>query len=103
MFRIGQKVVCVDIKGLKTPPWNVLCVNKIYTIARVGGVPWHDKPLVDLFETPKSNNAWPVYYMHRFRPLIERKTDAGMAILKKILDRETVGDRTHVPKKAGVT
>jgi hypothetical protein len=38
------------------------------------------------------------FWSARFRPLIERKTDAGMVILREIIDRESHQDKTPVTR-----
>lgn len=102
-FYVGQKVVCVDDADHDTDPrtcpgsyWvpNWPKHGEIYTIRNIrgdGGVhlfevlnpirSWSDKP---------DGEVW--WISTRFRPRIEKSTDAGMAILREILDRETVKD-----------
>jgi hypothetical protein len=80
-FHVGQKVVCVN----DTPPTEgrELQIRKdaIYTVAACFEH-WTREWGVQLCElTPTGGPGWHVW---RFRPVIERKTDSGVAILKKI-------------------
>jgi hypothetical protein len=81
MFFIGQKVVCVDatqpeerslVAGLLYFD-NDLRRGAIYTVQRVGlthpGDPEH-LPCIEV----DGADGWPVW-AHRFRPVVERKTD----------------------------
>ena len=104
-FRIGQKVVCVDDSG--HPSFAPVEVKKgcIYTISWVG---MHTHPAAGKIEClrlvevarracaidPDGNMP---FRATRFRPVVERKTETGMAILREILDRESHQDR--VPEK----
>ena len=91
MFRIGQKVVCVDVSPFKfdgtLPP---LRKGAVYTVTgHVQGI------LITLAEQPGVRTDGVMdpktgFLPMRFRPVQEKSTDAGMAILKEILDRETV-------------
>lgn len=110
-FRIGQKVVCV-----KRGQWSVVLYGetvpefgKIYTVR--GFDPYLDAGgsagifLEEIVNPPHQyRNAYgeASFCVTKFRPVIERKTEVGMAILREILDRETVGDPAHVSKPAGV-
>lgn len=90
-FRIGQKVVCVDDAGWanyansKNRPYR----GCTYTVASIDGeyigleevFPWQDG---------RDSSS---YLASRFRPVVERKTETGMAILREILDRESHHDR----------
>ena len=78
-FRVGQKVVCV-----LEPTINPLSLIKgeVYTISEAGLIsPSTGEPLVVLKEHGSQG-----YWARRFRPLVERKTDTGIAILKSILE-----------------
>lgn len=84
-FHVGQKVVCVDGRG----PFNKVypagiqpSKGTIYTIAATGL--FNGNPHVDVMELPKHCNHACDWRASRFRHAIERSTDAGMAILKKI-------------------
>lgn len=89
MFRVGQKVVCVDAKPrleLGNLP-TLLTEGQVYTIATIGTY-WGGACGVTLQEItmPAMGNyryksGWPV---DRFRPAVERKTDISVfkALLK---------------------
>ena len=84
-FRVGQKVVCVD-DSLPANPWHCaypLKKNQIYIISSLEGP--------DHIAIDGSRRAWQNW---RFRPLVDRKTDTGMAILTKILDGSRVLETT---------
>lgn len=97
-FRVGQKVVCVDdapprfCDKLHMPNW--LTKGAQYTIRKSCpefGVHLFEvvNPIADFFEKRGEGHWDPA----RFRPLIEKKTETGMAILQEILDRESIEDR----------
>jgi hypothetical protein len=79
MFRVGQKVVCVDIRptqsGLKIP----LTKGEIYTISAMDTTPDEFGGLAFYL----AENDWSVFYHWRFRPIVERKTD--ISIFKAML------------------
>lgn len=90
-FYVGQKVVCVDDSS---PPLNVLngCKipvksGKIYTI-KAAYYGYKSTPVVDLCEVPHCPHcgAPSAFQALRFRPLQERSTETGMAILRKVAD-----------------
>ena len=93
MFRIGQKVVCVfkPIRNAKymerTPD-----VGGVYTVRAMmdGGIRVHE------ISNPAHryiDGTYECYFVvGAFRPAVEKSTDTGMAILKEILERETVRD-----------
>lgn len=90
-FRIGQKVVCVDARPC--PSWGNLPLRggEIYTVVRACQ---YDDPFdgsiatLELAEvlSPHPSN---LYRASRFRPVVERKTDTGFAVLEEIRKRET--------------
>jgi hypothetical protein len=95
-FLIGERVVCVDAsKG----PWadiQPLVLGGMYVIDRLYHSPVHGLG-VQLRDRPVPNPTdW--YYARRFRPLIERKTDSGVAILKKIA--RDVTERKKITERA---
>ena len=105
-FHVGQKVVCVDSDsrhgindGCRWLPGEEIHVGQIYTISRL----WVDAKgylVVDLFEKKRVQGWWPYevgYMRERFRPLVTKSTETGMAILREILDRESVDERQRVP------
>ena len=85
MFRVGQKVVCVDASiRYQNPPWNKpipLVKGRVYTIRgseNGGGVLG-----VYLFETKSNLPPFPdgserSFCADRFRPIVERKTDISI-------------------------
>lgn len=81
MFRVGQKVVCVDAMPKPTNSLGMhgLAEKMIYTIRRIsGGSVWLEEIL--------RPSGWAVcrlfaecpYDARRFRPLVERKTDISV-------------------------
>jgi len=93
MFHVGQKVVCVNDQNWRIPGTGRHPIKgSIYTIAAV------DKDGVALEEIgPRGCWAVPCPYLaSRFRPVVEKSTDTGMAVLKEILERETVKDPAPV-------
>ena len=93
MFRVGQKVVCVDDE---LEPgcirWGGVAPVKgqVYTVSGFGKALRGDELCLRLFEL--STPAW-CYLAHRFRPIVERKTD--ISIFTAMLDR--------VPADAGAS
>jgi len=95
-FRIGQKVVCIndgtlDPTRLSAGRW--IKAGNIYTIRWLGEFPW--KPdrqkdrairLVEINRGGSRQDEWSDYpfSLSRFRPTIERSTEIGMAILRKV-------------------
>lgn len=95
-FHVGQKVVCVD--GRARSVWHVDTIAPVtgstYEVAAIGLTNGNDPGLKLVGLELTGNNgritgrsfkdvffgAW------RFRPVIERSTDAGMAILRKVAD-----------------
>jgi hypothetical protein len=77
-FRVGQKVVCVDDGPTPFRESVPFRLKEIVTIDGFTGT-----GCVSLAEYPHG----PVtgYFAKRFRPVVERKTGTGMAILKKLL------------------
>jgi hypothetical protein len=80
MFRIGQKVVCVDAKGVPL----ALVEGRVYVILRI------TPPYLYLAgvcgERPTAG-----MYADRFRPIVEKKTD--ISVFEEILKRAPVGSR----------
>lgn len=88
MFRVGQKVVCIDAKGHR-----LIKTGQVYTIRQVGLVAWTDGSaavrLEEICRGPRdrcdgSRGDDTPYYARRFRPVIERKTD--ISIFTRMLD-----------------
>lgn len=107
MFRIGQKVVTVSRPDLYDPsapritkrfPGGVVVTIRDIDFRGVErGI--HPAATIRLEEAVHDVmntilGTWePGYDIRCFRPIVEKKTDAGMAILQEILRRETVDDR----------
>lgn len=95
MFRIGQKVVCVDDEcapGRAWVRWGPPKLGAVYTVAATGLNSINGAGTCIAVEEIKGQ-----YRASRFRPVTERKTETGMAILREILDRESHQDR--VPER----
>ena len=106
-FRIGQKVVCVDdVPRAGFDGWHPDCdipqKGSVYTVREIGLTVYGD-PGLKLEEirccvrSSGNEHVDTFYFAQRFRPVVERKTETGMAILREILDRESHQDR--VPEK----
>lgn len=83
-FNVGQKVVCVDA-SLPANPWHCahpLIKNQIYVVTSLEGP--------HCIAIDGSRRAWQNW---RFRPLIERSTKTGMAILRRLLAKSPVAVR----------
>lgn len=93
-FRIGQKVVCVDDNfsggyGDEIAPKK----GEIYTIRWLG---YDEDSVCRLVEIRNKRRPYVVngtitvsenaFFTRRFRPVVEKSNDAGMAILKKLLE-----------------
>lgn len=94
-FRVGQRVVCVNDKF--SGQWRIVAttpkLRSVYEIREV--LNWHFKegtaPALRLVEIVNPEINWsdapqdePAFAIWRFRPVVEGKTDAGMAILEQI-------------------
>jgi len=91
-FRVGMKVVCVK-EGDGT---NMAKVGHVYTIhGFVRG--WHSSTRTTqglLFvEIPAPAPPYLGYAASRFRPIVERKTDTGFAILTEILNGQRMPEK----------
>ncbi len=95
MFRVGQKVVCVDSDS-ELGIWvddDAPIVGHIYTVRRTFYIP--AGPCLDLEEISRGPLARYAhgdncgYGAHRFRPVVERKTD--ISIFTKMLTDDFVG------------
>jgi hypothetical protein len=92
MFRIGQKVVCVDarspvIRGHHSELSRYLVEGAEYTVTGARVDPWTGIPAIQVDGVPE------YYWMQakRFRPIVEKKTN--ISAFEEILRRETVDDR----------
>lgn len=95
-FYVGQKVVCVDdaeIGGIWVADAPV--EGEIYTITGqlTVNVYGQNRPGLLLSEIKNCDGFLGAYCSTRFRPIIEKSTDAGMAILHEIIDRESHDER----------
>lgn len=79
-FRVGQKVVCVDAKRTNNRDIAELEERAVYTIR------WTNGPHVRLMESTLRTvfGGDHPYGAHRFRPLVERKTD--ISVFEKMLN-----------------
>jgi len=90
MFRVGQKVVCVDAYSPPGTYWldeEKITEGGIYTIKSIFP-DFRGKIVVSLNETfrPIIDGQLRGYRFDRFRPLVERKTD--ISIFKKMLNKQ---------------
>lgn len=102
-FRVGMKVTCIDdvFWSGRDPRCNYPVKGDIYTIRSFD----HNRPgcespvglrleeiINPILPYPGGDDetSFPPW---RFRPLIERKTDTGMAILRKLLDGNKIEER----------
>jgi len=69
-FHVGQKVVCVD-------PTDDLVKDDIYTVTRVG-TGLAGAAMIDVAESSGWCELMPAFFSHRFRPVVERKTDISV-------------------------
>jgi hypothetical protein len=98
LFRVGQKVVCVDASG-RRPWWDdeAPIEGRVYTIARIFfDIDCEVLEFVELKRCQRSR-GWHGcdigYDARRFRPIVERKTD--ISVFTKMLTpkkRELVRD-----------
>jgi len=87
-FYVGQKIVCVDNKPHPRYGPNPLKIGTEYTF--IGYAPTDRDGTPGLFiaehlsGAQRAGNSYG-WRVSRFEPAVERKTDTGMAILKKLL------------------
>ena len=85
-FRVGQKVVCVDVAIDYLGRPTKLRENAIYTIGRIVS----DYGMIGLVvEGAHSWHETGAYRSSRFRPVVERKTD--ISIFTRMLNPSKVG------------
>lgn len=116
-FRVGQKVVCVNdnngpgvgsiCRGHRVVSMTCKLENGVIYTVRSLGTCWQDgSPGIRLHEIARPiasiTGEELCFFAHRFRPVIEKSTDTGMAVLREILDRETVKDATPIRKPVRV-
>lgn len=92
-FRIGQKIVCVDDVFTAADGGGDLPKRGcVYTVRWIGCRPTDgDTPGVMLYEIHGGFTPFGIEYcfaVHRFRPLVERKTD--ISIFKRMLNPSKV-------------
>ena len=87
MFRVGQKVVCIDAKPRKRGHVARLTEGSVYTISKLGPGD-NDGAELFLVEMGAISHPWFGFYADRFRPAVERKTD--ISVFTKILDNVRV-------------
>lgn len=91
-FRVGQKVVCVDVDGDGNRVWHgdVPVVGGVYTVRDTGlcQLPLFNPEICLYFEEIKNNCAWlgiryedAGYRASRFRPLVTTSIDWALKIL----------------------
>ena len=100
MFRIGQRVVCVDTtcRGMTGRPVSYwIKEGSIYTIRWIGHweCPFYPGGIcVRLEEIERPSEHWGdcPFYADRFRPLVEKKTDISVfkALLNPVQEKENV-------------
>lgn len=106
-FHVGQKVVCIGTPGTPNIDWDAWCAywkvvkptrGETYTVrdTRIGRDGRQHillveivNPIVPFKDAPDQEKR---FWAEAFRPIVEKKTDAGMAILQEILTRETITD-----------
>lgn len=101
-FKVGQQVVCIADYAESAKHWRVHCPVKdqIYTVRNLEFR--SHTPSLRLREiVNKERNHWtaiglvycePSFASECFRPLMERSTETGMAILRSLLTPERVRD-----------
>ena len=93
-FRVGQKVVCVNAANIFAPGSAPLVEDAIYTVRsierRSGG---EGVALVEIIGEPWDGGGFPevMFHTHRFRPVVERKTD--ISIFTKMLTPSNITER----------
>ena len=95
MFYRGQKVVCVNDKPGYWGHGRFLRKGAIYTItaiknepSRTSPITWTKRPIVQVAELKLAPTEW--LNAERFRPIEEKSTETGMAILRGILDGQPI-------------
>jgi hypothetical protein len=108
MFHVGQKVVCVDASVTYSwAPGAEIIEGAVYTVRGLGldvtgqpGLRLHEVELTGPFGHV-SNGPYKdkCYRATRFRPVIERKTNTGFAVLEEIRNRESVPVEPRKPAR----
>jgi hypothetical protein len=92
MFKVGQKVVCVDINGAgRYPGYTYPELKTVYTVRELFNCPRHGHLCMLLVEIINEARAGlePGFGAHRFRPVVDRTTD--ISIFNRILDDVNAG------------
>lgn len=112
-FHIGQKVVCVrntpvgqELRYATGRRSNKIQIGQVYTVREIDTRAMHlhgvaTVRLVEVINDTRMTSVgeWePGYPASCFRPVVERKTETGMAILREILDRESHQDKPPVKR-----
>jgi len=93
-FHVGQKVVCVDVSRRQGASQCYLVKGNIYTISFIGELRDGETAVcVEEDPNPPVIPGFGDWLASRFRPLVSKSTETGMAVLREILDRETVKPR----------
>ncbi len=94
--RIGQKIVCVIADRNSDWMRDWLTEGAIYTIADIGPITRRGDKIAftsdtgfALIEVDRRHR----FNCQRFRPIVERKTETGMAILNKILKTQKIEEK----------
>lgn len=104
MFRVGQKVAHVGFDGCENaetdtsipgPRKDEVCI--ISAIHDNDG--WPSLELIE-YPAPETDVFSAGWDARAFRPIVEKSTDTGMAILREILDRESFDEKMPEHHKA---
>jgi hypothetical protein len=94
MFRVGQKVICVDASGwIRGLRWIYPVQGEAYTVRNIepnahGKICIRLEEIINPVGMARDGSMFceALFFASRFRPLVERKTDIGFAheILRKV-------------------
>lgn len=101
MWKAGMKASCVNGAPRKGRHWAGPrpIDGETYTVSRVfNGIDRANggRATMLFLEELGDNNGWG-YLASRFRPIVSRSTDTGMALLREIADRETIREPVLSP------
>lgn len=112
-FKIGQKVVCINIDHLKS--WQALKLNKIYTIESFVTCRGCKKTSIILKELVEAGTQYRTcitcgnrninkrqYSASRFRPLVEQPEKISNVLNNKDIIKELIEERSDVKIKEKV-
>lgn len=94
MFRVGQKVVCVDASATYIGCFVPLNKNEIYTVLALDGDPAPFTGIL-LVEVKNPHNGTGCFFARRFRPVVDRPTSIEFAY--EILRKETAPHTNEMP------